>query len=352
VCGVSSPSRTSIAISVFLMGKLIEQEMPKKAAELSALSVRRLCEPGLHFVGGVAGLALQVTRTGARTWILRVMVAGRRRDMGLGGFPDVELAAAREKARAARSLIEQGIDPIDQRQGVNRKLIEERATQKTFSECARAYIESKSAEWSNAKHAAQWTSTLNTYVAPVIGSMRVRDVGVRDVVQALEPIWRTKMETATRVRARIEAVLAWATVNGYRDGPNPATWRGRLEQVLPKPSKFARIEHHKAVPVKELPSFYERPTKQDGIAARALQFTVLTACRSGEVRGAKWSEIDLTSAEWVVPAERMKAGKEHRVPLSSPVLCIAGMLRTLRRQCHVGPRTCSTLPARARRFSR
>lgn len=290
--------------------------MPKKAAELSPLAVRRLVKPGHYAVGGVAGLALQVAPGGARTWILRVTVGSKRRDMGLGGYPDVELAQAREKARAARELVEQGVDPILHRRQLKSALAAQQAAQKTFEQCATEYIDAKSAEWSNAKHASQWTNTLTAYAYPTLGKLLVSDIGLPQVIGVLKPIWQTKTETATRLRGRIEAVLDWATVHHYRQGLNPARWKGHLDKILPTPTKISRVKHHKALAVDDVPGFMAALRHQEGAGAKALEFLVLTAARSGEVRGATWSEIDLDAGEWTVPAERMKAGKEHRVPLS------------------------------------
>lgn len=294
--------------------------MPKKARELAPIEVQRLTKPGMHTVGGVAGLYLQVLPTGARSWVLRVMVAGKRRDMGLGGFPDVTLAQAREKAREARATIEQGIDPIAQRAAARSTLAASRGATVTFEEAARQFIAAKSAEWKNAKHGQQWTNTLETYAHPVIGKLACADVALPHVLKILEPIWTTKTETATRLRGRIESVLDWATVRGFRKGENPARWKGHLDKILPAPGKVAKVEHHDAVAVDSLGAFIQDLRKREGIAARALEFLILTAARSGEVRGAVWSEIDMAGRVWTIPAERMKASKEHRVPLSDEAL--------------------------------
>jgi integrase len=303
--------------------------MPRKAPELPALAVRRLTKPGHHAVGGVAGLALQVAPGGARTWILRMKIGNKRRDMGLGGYPDVELAQAREKARAARALVEQGLDPILQRQQAKSALAAQQASQKTFKPCALEYIEAKSAEWSNPKHASQWKNTLETYAFPTLGQMLVSDIQLPQVLKVLKPIWTTKTETATRVRGRIETILDWATVHHYRQGLNPARWKGHLDKILPTPTKVSRVKHHKALKVDEVPAFFAALRLQAGAGARALEFAILTAARSGEVRGATWSEVDMQAKEWVVPAERMKAGQEHRVPLSTAALeLLQGLSRT------------------------
>lgn len=297
--------------------------MPKLADELGALQVsKRAGVPGLHFVGGVHGLALQVTGGGAKSWILRVPIGGKRREMGLGPYPEVTLAKAREKAREARELIRSGVDPIQRQREAASALRAEAAAALTFDDCAASYIKAHEAGWRNVKHAQQWRNTLNTYASPVFGSLLVRDVALPHVMAALEPIWTTKNETASRLRSRIELVLDWATARGMRDGLNPARWRGHLDKLLPKPSKVKKPEHHAALPVGKVGAFMVELRKVEGMGARALEFTILSAARSGEVRGAKWSEIDLRAKVWTIPAERMKAGKEHRVPLSAQALAL------------------------------
>lgn len=296
--------------------------MARKAKELSALEVSRLTGPGLHFVGGVAGLALQVTVFGARSWILRVMIAGKRREMGLGGFPDVTLAGARDAARTARAKIKVGIDPIEDAKAKRSALLAARSASVTFSEAATAYISAKEAEWSNSKHAAQWRSTLATYAFPVIGNIFVRDIEQSHILRVLEPIWLTKTETATRLRGRIENILDWARVSGYRTGDNPARWRGHLDKLLATPSKVQKPEHHPALPFTEIGKFMAALRQQEGMGARALEFAILTAARSGEVRGATWDEIDLTAATWTIPAERMKMKREHRAALNDEAVAL------------------------------
>ena len=296
--------------------------MPRKAKELGALKVAGLNSPGLHAVGGVAGLALQVTNRGARSWILRVMVGGKRRDMGLGGFPDVTLAGAREAARIARDKIKKGIDPIDDAKAKRSALYAQRAAAITFSEAAEAYIAMREPEWKNGKHADQWRNTLATYAEPVIGNIFVRDVKQEHILTVLEPIWLTKTETATRLRGRIENVLDWARVRGYRNGENPARWRGHLDKLLAIPSKVQKVEHHPALPFDELGAFMVQLRKEEGMGARALEFAILTAARSGEVRGATWGEIDMMDATWTIPAERMKAKREHRAVLNDEAMAL------------------------------
>jgi integrase len=301
--------------------------MPRKARELSPLEVRRLVEPGRWSVGGVDGLALQVTASGARSWVLRLSLAGRQREMGLGSFPSVTLAEAREKARANRALVQSGDDPIARRTAAISAAAAERSRQQTFAKTAEAYIAQHEATWKSAKHAAQWAATLEKYAIPVLGALHVRDITPAHVIRAIEPIWATKTETASRVRSRIELVLDYAGARGLREGPNPARWRGNLDAALPKASKVAKVEHHAAVPVAEAPAFMHSLGKQQGVGARALEFVILTAARSGEVRGATWGEIDLDAGLWTVPAQRMKGGREHRVPLSPTAL---DLLRSVR----------------------
>ena len=294
--------------------------MGSKAKELSALAVQRLTAPGMHAVGGVAGLYLCVSPSGSRSWIARVNVDGKRREMGLGSFPDVSLSIAREKARAARSDTTMGIDPVAHRKEARSARQALKATQKTFADCAKAYIEAHSDSWRNAKHRAQWPSTFETYVYPTMGTVMVGEVTQAHVMAVLLPIWKTKTQTATRLRGRIEQVLAWATAAGFRQGENCARWTGLLDQLLPAPGKVSKPKHHPAVRVDDMPAFIKALRQHDGLSPKALEFAVLTAARSGEVRGANWAEIDLEAAVWTVPPERMKAGKEHRVPLSAAAI--------------------------------
>ncbi|OAG68339.1 integrase [Xanthomonas floridensis] len=297
---------------------------------MAAVMVPRL-PSGLHAAGGATGLYLRVSATGARSWVLRVMVGNRRRDMGLGGWPDVPLAEARERARVARRKIEEGIDPIEQRKAARGKL----KTTPTFKWCAEQTIEAKRHEWKSAKHGDQWRSTLATYAFPTLAGMPVDQVQLPHVVGVLSPIWTTKTESASRLRMRIEAVLAWATASGYRKGDNPARWRGNLDAVLPKPGKVKKTTHHAALPIDDMPDFMSALRQRDGIATRALEFTILTATRSGEVRGATWDEIQ--GDTWIIPGKRMKAGKEHRVPLSPRALQILAALPRMAGSPYVFP---------------
>jgi integrase len=302
--------------------------MPKKAKELKPVQVRRLVKPGTHAVGGVAGLLLQVSDEGARSWIFRYSTGERllskqgaeyfrRRDIGLGGFPDTTLEQARDRAREVREQLRQGIDPIQHKRENRAALMAASGKSMTFAQCAAKFIRSKSAEFKNAKHTAQWVSTLNTYASPVIGRLPVDLVTLPHIVKILEPIWITKTETAARLRGRIERVLAWATVSGFRSGDNPARWSGNLDAILPQPGKLRTVQHHKAVTLDDIATFYADLKTREGMGARALKFILLTAARSGEVRGATWGEIDLDKNLWTVPAERMKAKREHIVPLCS-----------------------------------
>lgn len=300
--------------------------MPKKAVELGPKAVSLLKKPGFHFVGGVAGLALQVLPSGGRSWVLRVRVVGKRRDMGLGGYPDVPLANAREAARIARAKIREGVDPIEEARAARAMLRLSQANAVSFRSAASAYIETHAPSWGNAKHAQQWTNSLAMYAYPHIGDMLVRDIGLPHVLSVLEPIWRTKTETASRVRSRMESVLDWATTKGYREGLNPARWKGHLDNLLPAPSKIAKEKHHPALPVSDVGAFMTALRKHGGVGARALEFGILTAARSGEIRGATWGEINLDAAEWSIPAARMKMKNDHRVPLSDAAL---DLLRTL-----------------------
>ena len=294
--------------------------MGRKAREMPAVQVPRLSKPGLHFVGGVDGLALQVLPTGGRTWVLRMMIGGKRRSMGLGGFPDVTLTQAREAARQARAKVKLGIDPIDEARTNASQLKAQQATAFTFEQCAKAFKKAKEPEWKSVVHGKQWISTMETHVFPLIGSLLVRDIELAHVMAVLQPIWTTTTETASRVRGRIESVLDWATTSGYRSGENPARWRGHLSNLLAAPKKIKNEKHYPAVPVWEMGAFMDDLKSHEGMGARALEFAALTVARSGEVRGAKWSEINLKAKIWTVPKERMKNKIEHRKPLSDSAI--------------------------------
>lgn len=282
----------------------------------------------MYAVGGVPGLHLQVLPGGGRTWLLRVTVgenAGgkqRRSEVGLGGYPAVTLQQARDKAREVREKIAQGIDPIAARKAARSALIASRANEMTFETAAQSYIEAKSSEWKNEKHGQQWNNTLEAYAFPVIGKLQVRDIDTPHVLEILEPIWKVKTETASRVRGRIESVLDWATARKYRDGTNPARWKGHLDMMLARPTKVGKKDNRPALPVAETGKFMKHLRKMNGIAARAVEFGILTAARPKEVYGAVWDELDLKARVWTIPGNRMKAGKEHTVPLTEDAVAL------------------------------
>jgi integrase len=309
------------------MAPAVRKRGRRKVKALSPIEVQRLTTPGMNFVGEVAGLALLVKVTGARSWILRCSIAGKRRDMGLGGFPDVTVADARRRARDLRERIDNGEDPIGQRRESRAAL--RAALVMTFDQCVDAYLGAHSESWTNSKHRQQWRNTLTTYAGPVVGALNVAHIETGHVLKVLEPIWKTKTETASRLRGRMESVLSWATTRGYRTGENPARWKDHMQNLLPMPSKIAKVEHHAALPYRELGAFMADLSRREGIGARALEFAILTAARSGEVRGATWAEVDMDAALWTVPGERMKAKVEHVVPLSAAALAI---LRALPRE--------------------
>lgn len=296
------------------------------AENLSASFVRTTKEPGKYPDGG--NLYLQVTHRAkndtdgnplvAKSWLFRYSRSGKDTWLGLGPYPDVSLKEARMLAREERRKKRAGIDPLSDRRARQQSARSKIANEVSFDECAKRYVDSRRKGWRNPKHAAQWSSTLETYAGPVFGPLPVDEVDTPHVIRSLEPIWAEKTETASRLRGRIEAVLDWATVHGYRQGENPARWRGHLDKVLPKPSSVRKVEHYKALPYDEIPEFMAKLAGQPGVAARALEFTILTAARTGEVIAAQREEFDADL--WTVPADRMKAKREHRVPLSKPAL--------------------------------
>jgi integrase len=308
--------------------------MPKKAKDLTALEVARLRHPGkggnaTFAVGNVAGLLLQCTPTGARTWLLRTQVGAKRREIGLGGYPDVPLADAVRRAREAKEKIRAGIDPIEERKAARAALAAQQARGLTFNDAVNRYLAAKLDAFKNAKHRNQWRMTLETYAGPELGPMLVSDIAVQDVLRVLEPIWRTKTETASRLRGRIEAVLAWATVAGHRTGDNPARWVGNLKELLPAPSKVAKGDNHPAVQIDDASRWFAALRARDGIGSRALELLALTASRSGEVRGATWEEFDLDKGLWVIPPSRMKMEREHRIPLTPDAVALLKALPRL-----------------------
>lgn len=323
---------------------------------LSDVGIKNKTARGYYADGG--GLYFRVSAFDTKSWAFRYTMAGKAREMGLNAYPDVSLAEAREAAAAARKQLRDGLDPIEARKAARAATAAAVATALTFKQCVDAYITKQSAEWKNAKHAAQWRSTLETYAYPVIGKMLVRDVNEDHVLRILDPIWLVKTETASRVRGRIESVLDYAKAKKYRTGDNPARWRGHLDKHLARPKKIAKVQHHPALPYGELGEFYKQLNVQAGMGARALEFCILTAARSGEVRGATWDEIDLDQATWTIPPERMKAEKEHRIPLSPEAVALLEALPRIDKSALLFPNTKSaplsdmTLTAVLRRMSR
>ena len=309
--------------------------MARTIGKLTALAVDKSKRRGYYGDGG--GLFLQVGVSGSKSWVFRFKEAGKLHEMGLGATHTIGLAEAREMARECRRLRLDGIDPIEARKVARAQARLAAAKAVTFKNCAERYIASHQAGWRSLAHAAQWPSTLGRYVYPVFGSLPVQAIDVGLVLKALEPIWTAKPETAGRVRGRIESVLDWATSRGYRQGDNPARWRGHLENLLPTKSKVRRVKHHAALPYAEIGEFIAQLKQQEGVAAQALEFTILTAGRTGEVIGSRWSEISLAERLWTIPAERMKAGKEHRVPLSDAARAILEQMQAIRQDDFVFP---------------
>ena len=303
--------------------------MARTIQKLTPLAVNKISKPGWTGDGG--GLWLQVSKEGTKSWVFRYTIKGKQFVMGLGALHTVGLVEARAKAHEYRQMLHEGKNPQNERAAATAAALaaaeQERARAMTFDQCAAAYIEAMRGEWKNAKHVSQWQNTLATYASPIIGALPVGDIDTGLVVKVLQPIWSTKTETATRVRQRIEKVLDWAKTSRYRTGENPALWRGNLENLLPKPGKIRKVAHHEALPWQETVAFMADLRTRRGTAARALEFAILTAARSGEARGARWDEI--RGDVWTLPAERMKAGREHTVPLSTAALALLeGLPRT------------------------
>ena len=299
--------------------------MARVIGRLTALKVDKAKDPGMYADGG--GLYLRVTTDGTKNWVFRFMLNGRPRWMGMGPLHTIGLADARARAAACRRQRHDGIDPIDARRAAKQQARLDAAKAITFKECAASYVAAHKAGWRNDKHAAQWEATLATYAEPVIGKLSVQAIDTALVLRVIEPLWTTKPETAGRLRGRIESVLDWAKVRGYRAGENPARWRGHLDKLLPARSKVRKVEHHAALPYAELPAFLVSLREQEGTAARALEFTILTAARTGESMGARWDEINTRERLWIVPAARMKAGREHRIPLTGRAIAILQELK-------------------------
>jgi integrase len=295
--------------------------MPKKVAfRLTALAVKKHRRPGLIADG--SGLYLQTSTTGAKSWLFRYRFGGRDRAHGLGGIDTVDLERARAEALRCRQLLREGVDPIEERKQRIGAALASRALSRTFKEIAEDFIEANESGWKNVKHAAQWRTTLATYAYPKIGNLPVGFIATPHVLQCVEPIWKSKPETAARLRGRIEQVLDFARSKDLRAGENPARWKGHLDQVLPARGKVAPIVHHEALPYADLPDFFARLIDEEGVGPLALQFLVLTCARTSEVIGATWSEVDLQRGLWIVPPSRMKAQREWRVPLSRESVAI------------------------------
>ncbi|MBN9452930.1 MAG: integrase arm-type DNA-binding domain-containing protein [Bosea sp.] len=288
--------------------------MARTINKLSAAQVAKATKPGLY--GDGLGLWLQVGPTGAKSWCLRYMITGKARQMGLGDVNTFGLKEARDRARAARQQVQSGIDPIEERKAIRDAKRAEEAKQVTFEEATKRLLAAKAPGWKGGKSEHDWRASLTTYAFPVIGKLSVAKVETAHVIQILEPIWNTKNATASRVRERIEAVLNWAKAHHLRTGENPASWKGRLDSALAAPGKVSKTKHRKALPYDDISEFMPKLRSLGGISARALEFTILTASRPGEVFKAKADEIDLHAGVWIKPPEHMKSGIEHRVPLS------------------------------------
>lgn len=290
--------------------------MARSINKLSDRGVKAKKEPGYY--GDGAGLWLQVSKTSSKSWVFRYTKNRRTHDIGLGSALNVSLALAREKAAELRAALGRGDDPMSGRLAAKAQA----ASRMTFAECAEKFIEANRAGWKNPKHADQWENTLKTYAYPVIGRLDVSNIDTDHVIKILEPIWMERNETASRLRQRVERVLSWSTTRNLRTGENPARWKGHLDTLLPRPSAVQKTTktHHAALPYQDAPAFVQSVRAQPGVAPRALEFTILTVARTSEVIGATWEEIDFDQAVWTVPSRRMKANKEHRVPLPARAL--------------------------------
>ncbi|MEY4644738.1 MAG: hypothetical protein RLZZ596_1569 [Pseudomonadota bacterium] len=320
--------------------------MPKVAKELSAIEVKRLNKPGWSAVGGVSGLLLQVKanpdtlEVTSRSWILRIQVGGERQHVGLGPYPQVSLAEARDQARKLSLEAKGGVNLLARKRAQNSALIAAAAKNKTFRDCADAYMSAHASDYTNDKHRKQWASTLEAYAYPVFGKMLVSDITMRHVLDVLlqetthrngskGQLWYTKPETAKRLLDRIRTVLDYATVNEYRTGNNPATWKGYLDTQLPSPQGLKEVKHHDALPYDQVAEFLKNLRKSESISAKALEYLILTGVRSGSVRLAEWSEIDFDRKIWIIPASHTKAKREHRVPLAPRTVAILKSLEPM-----------------------
>lgn len=296
--------------------------MPRIAKALGALAVKNLSGKGLHAVGGVSGLYLAISETGAKSWILRTKVGTKRSDIGLGSYPATTLALAHQKATEAKESIKKGIDPISERK-MRRSTIEW-----TFQRCALEYIELHRSSWTNRKSAQQWTNSLSTYAFPVLGAKHVRDISVGDVLAVIEKDWSRINDTMNKVRNRIELILAWAAARGYRSKENPAAWRGNLDAALPKRALANNREHHPALPFGQINDFVSKLRRRSGIGPKCLELLIFTGVRSANAREMKWSEIDLESATWTIQGSNMKGKQTHRVPLPD---CVMDLIKSISR---------------------
>lgn len=293
--------------------------MPKLAKQLTAIEVKRLEKAGFHAVGTVSGLGLNITKEGTKSWVFRIAYGGQRRKMGLGGYPAVTLAQAIEGARRLKNEISTGVDPIQAKKTIKSNLIADRAKARTFEECAELFLATRT--FTNKKHGKQWESTLKTYAYPFIGKLLVGDIGIANIKAVLDPIWKTKTETASRVQGRIKSIIDYAIVSGYRDKSNPALWDGFLDSIYQSPKKLKVVEHMDSLPYSKLHDFILALRKHDTISAKALEFLILTAVRSDSVRSATWSQIDLDTKVWTVPKAFTKTKKrDHTVPLSTQAI--------------------------------
>jgi integrase len=307
--------------------------MARQINRLTALRVQRETKVGLHPDGG--GLYLRVTASGGKFWVLRYMLEGKAREMGLGAVHSVSLAEARQKALDYRKLLSDGVDPISAREAGLKQTRLEALRSKTFKECAESYIASYESSWKNEKHKWQWHNTLERFVYPIMGELPIQEIDTNLVLQVLEPIWQKKTETATRVRGRVELIIDWATSRDYRKGENPARWRGHLKNLLPAPSKIHKVKHLPSLPYQEIGSLIQALHRQEGMAALAMEFAVLTASRTSEVLRMTWDEVDLTKQIWKLSEERMKAGREHRVALSDDAVELLEKHREILKQTGV-----------------
>ena len=317
------------------MGIYVGISMARQINRLSARNAATKTKRGRYADGG--GLYLQVSPNGARSWLFRFMLNGRSRQMGLGSLQTFSLAEARDMALNCRKQLFDGIDPIEARKLIRGQAKAETAKIMTFKDCAEKYISSHSAGWKSIKHVNQWQNTLSTYVYPVFGDLPVQSIDTGLVTKVIEPIWATKTETASRVRGRIEAILDWASARKYRSGENPARWKGHLDKLLPKRAKVQQVKHHAALPYSEIGAFVGDLRLQEGVSARGLEFLILTAARTGEVIGTTWDEIDFDNELWVIHADRMKSGKEHRVPLTGASIDILRDMKTITQSNYVFP---------------